>query len=69
MTQFSTLNMIPSSTRAFVVELTDVAPAEERLVWAELQAERYGSHTGSVRAYRKGGTDTISVPLRTFVFP
>lgn len=67
--QFSTLTFIPSATKPFEVELYDLAPGERRLVWAELQAERYGRHTGDLRVYVPGRADTTSVTLSTFVFP
>ena len=67
--QFSTLTFIPSPTEPFEVELYDVAPGERRLVWAEFQAERYGRHTGPLRAYVPGRADTVSVTLSTYVFP
>ena len=67
--RFSTLMFIPSPTVPFEVELYDLAPGERRLVWAELQAERYGRHAGALRAYVPGRSDTVSVTLSTFVFP
>lgn len=67
--QFSTLTFIPAPTEPFEVELYGVAPGERRLVWAELQAERYGRHTGTLRAYAVGRADTASVVFSTLVFP
>lgn len=67
--QFSTLMFIPSPVEPFEVELYDLAPGERRLVWAELQAERYGRHTGALRAYVPGRRDTAAVVLSTLVFP
>lgn len=67
--QFSTLMFIPSPTEPFEVELYGLAPGERRLIWAELQAERYGRHTGALRAHAAGRADTTSVTLSTLVFP
>ena len=44
-------------------------PGEKQVVWGELQAEHYGRHRGTVDVYRKGGTDTVSLILDTFVYP
>lgn len=67
--QFSAVAFIPTATEPFEVELYDLRPGERRLVWAELQAECYGWHRGSLQAYAVGHTDTASVALTTFVFP
>lgn len=66
---FSVRAFVPSATRPFEVELYDLASGEVRLVWAELQAERYGRHRGALRAYATGRVDTTSITLSTFVFP
>lgn len=67
--RFSDVTFIPSAKEPFAVELVDLRPGSTRLVWAELQAERYGRHQGTIKAYRVGGADTASVPVRTIIFP
>ncbi|HEX6314538.1 MAG TPA: hypothetical protein VFZ73_06740 [Gemmatimonadaceae bacterium] len=67
--RFSTLMFIPAAKEPFSVELTHLAPGSTRLVWVELQAERYGRHRGALRAWRHGGSDTVSVALSTIIFP
>ena len=69
MGRYSTLSMIPAPREPFVVEITDLAPGEQKLVWAEVQAERYGRHRGSIRAWPRGGPDTARVSLATLVLP
>jgi hypothetical protein len=66
---FSTLTFIPSPTEPFEVELLDVAPGETRLVWAELQGERYGRHRGAIDAYQAGSLDTARVSVSTLILP
>lgn len=66
--RFSTVVFTPAAERAYAVPLTDVAPGEARLVVIELQGERYGRHTGSLRFESTTG-DTLAVPLRTVIFP
>lgn len=65
--QFSNVQFMPSVNKAFEVELRDVQPGEERLVSAELQAERYGRHSGTVTATT--GPTSVTAPLQTFTFP
>lgn len=67
--RFSTIMFIPSAREPFAVELVDLRPGSARLVWAELQAERYGRHQGTIKAYRPGSADTARVPVRTIIFP
>lgn len=67
--RFSTYQFIPSPTEAFRVELVGMKPRERRIVWAELQAEQYGRHEGTLDVYRKGGGDTVRVQLSTFIYP
>lgn len=67
--RFSTLMFIPSPAKPFEIELLDVKPGETRLVWAELQGERYGRHRGHVEAYRRGSPDTARVFLSTIIYP
>jgi hypothetical protein len=67
--RFSTLMFIPAAKEPFTVELAPLPPQSTRLIWVELQAERYGWHHGSLRAWRRGSSDTAIVPLRTIIFP
>lgn len=63
---FSTLKAIPSFDQAYTLPVTGLAPGEVRLAIVELQAERYGRHTGLLQVT---ATDTADVRLSTFVFP
>lgn len=65
---FSNLSFIPSATRPFEVEVTDVKPGETRLVLVDLQAERYGRHAGEISA-TTGGADTVRARVSTLVYP
>jgi hypothetical protein len=64
---FSNASFTPSVTAPFVVELAEVRPGETRLVAGELQAERYGSHEGTVAAV--SASDSVAVAVETLVFP
>jgi hypothetical protein len=66
--QFSSPVLVPAPQIPFEVVLTDVLPDETRLVWAELEAGAFGIHSGSIRAYGVG-PDTVSVQIRTTIFP
>lgn len=67
--RFSTLMFIPSASEPFDVELLDVGPGEARRVWAEIQGEAYGRHSGTIEAYTPGGRDTARVFVSTIIFP
>ncbi len=69
MGRFSTISMIPAPREPFVLELTEMAPGEEKLVWAEVQAERYGRHRGTIRAWPAGAPDTARVVVSSHVLP
>jgi hypothetical protein len=66
-TRFSSVRIEPAPRVAFVVTLTDLAPAETRLVTAELWGERYGSHDGRIVATTHA--DSALAVIRTIVFP
>lgn len=66
--RFSTVRSIPPFDRPFRIPLTQLEPASTRLVLVEIQAERYGSHTGTLTV-TGGGPDTLRIPLRILVFP
>lgn len=66
---FSTPTFIPSPSEPFEVEVSNMEPGSTRRIWAELQGESYGRHTGWVAAYRKGGIDTARVDIATILFP
>lgn len=66
--QFSNVAIIPSASEAYRVPLTGVEPGETRLVNVDLQAERYGSHSGTVSA-SAGQPGRTGVRISTFVFP
>ena len=53
--------------RAYEVEVRDLAAGEERLVSAEIQAQRYGRHVGEITA--QSGAESLSVQVRTVTFP
>ena len=65
--RFSTVQAIPSFERAYALALTDVRSGSSALGIIELQAERYGRHTGMVTI--SAGRDTIRIPLHTTIFP
>jgi hypothetical protein len=65
--RFSSVKFDPAAKSAYTVDLTDVKPAESRLVSVELWGQDYGNHRGTVVA--RHGSDSTIVHLRTFVFP
>ena len=67
--QFSTLMFIPAPQAPFEIVFTDFEAGGSRTVWAELQGEKYGTHRGTLQAYRTGGADTARVTLRTLILP
>jgi hypothetical protein len=66
-TRFSSVRIEPAPRVAFVVTLTDLAPAEARLITAELWGEQYGSHHGRIVAATHA--DSAQAVIRTIVFP
>ena len=65
--RFSSVRIEPAPRIAFVVTLTDVRPADSRLISAELWGERYGRHHGRISATTR--SDTAAATVRTVVFP
>jgi hypothetical protein len=65
--RFSSVRIVPAPRSAFVIALAHVAPAESRLIAAELWGEQYGRHRGRIVA--SNGTDSVAVEVRTLVFP
>lgn len=66
-TRFAAVRIEPAPRTAFVVALTNLKPAETRLVAAELTGDQYGVHQG--RVVVTSGVDSAAVALRTIVFP
>lgn len=67
-TRFSSLTAIPDFERAYVIELTDLQPAETRRVRIELEGNEYGLHRGELRVGVRGA-GTARLGLDTFIFP
>lgn len=67
--RFSSVTFLTDPVEPFEVEVLALAPGASQLVWAELQAEQYGRHEGSVRAYVRGRMDTTAVAVSTLIFP
>ena len=66
-TRFSSVSIVPTPRRAFIVDLIQVQPGESRLVDAELWGEQYGWHSGQIIVSAHG--DTATATISTFVFP
>lgn len=60
-------HFVPPATRAFEVELANVAPGEMRRVELAFHTEDYGRHRGLVSAWHAG--DTARVMISTIVLP
>jgi len=58
---------LPAASRAFEVDLADVAPGESRRVELSFYADDYGRSRGAVAAHHAG--DSARVMIATFVFP
>ena len=65
---FSSVRFTPPVDEAYAVVLTGLQPRETRLVHAEVEADRVGLRPGAV-SVSAGGTDSVRVPVQTFVFP
>lgn len=69
---FSTVSFTPSvkhvTDTAYVVELSDLQPAETRVISVSIQAENYGRHSGSITATPDAG-QPLRVSIATFTFP
>lgn len=68
LTRFSTVRALPAFERPFELALSRVEPGASALVIVEIQAERYGTATGTLTV-TSGGGDTVRVPLHVRVFP
>lgn len=66
--KFSNVAFIPSASRVWAVNLTNVQPGETRRIQVGLQGEQYGFHTGEIAAFF-AGSDTVAVEVGTFTFP
>ncbi|HEY0972810.1 MAG TPA: hypothetical protein VGE02_17705 [Gemmatimonadales bacterium] len=70
---FATASPTPDFTRAYAVELTDLAPGETRTVVVDLEADRAGRFRGRATATYEaepmGARDSVALPLTTLVFP
>jgi hypothetical protein len=64
---FAAIQFRPPSERAYEVVLRGIGPGESGLVSAELQADGYWRHRGSITAQTEGGT--LGVPVSTLIFP
>ncbi len=64
--RFSTVRAIPSFTRPYETDLTDLRPGETSLVLVEIQAERYGRHEGTLSVIHR---DTVRIPISIRIFP
>jgi hypothetical protein len=69
--RFSSVRIDPAPRVAYEVSLGHLAPGESRIVAAELWGQHYGAHRGRIIATVPGVTraDTLSVDIRTIVFP
>lgn len=65
--KFTEPQFLPAESRAFEVELADVAPGETRRVQVGLRANAYGRHRGRVAVTHS--SDSVDVVLETIVFP
>lgn len=65
--RFAEPQFIPAESRAFEVELADIAPGETRRVHVGLRANDYGRHRGRVAAMHS--SDSVDAVIRTIVFP
>jgi hypothetical protein len=65
--KFSEVSFTPDVKRAYEVEITDLRAGQSQLISVEIQAEKYGRHSGTVSA--SSGDDLTTVSLATFVFP
>lgn len=68
MNRFSNVSIVPSPARAWDVELVDVQPGESRIVVAEIQAEHYWRHAGTIEVSGPG-TDTARIDIATISIP
>lgn len=64
---FTAASPIPNFSRAYAVELPDLAPGETRMVVLDLEAERPGRFRGQASAVHAG--DSVAVRLTTLVLP
>lgn len=64
---FTDLVFTPDVSRAYRIELTDVAPGETRLVQVELRAHSYGNPSTEVSVVH--GRDTVGVRIGTTILP
>jgi hypothetical protein len=60
-------HFVPRATRAFEVELANVAPGETRRVELAFHTEDYGRHSGLISAWHGG--DTARTMISTIVLP
>ncbi|MCR4340360.1 MAG: hypothetical protein NUW01_10800 [Gemmatimonadaceae bacterium] len=65
--RFTDPQFVPSPSRAFEVELADVAPGETRRVQLGMRANEYGRHRGRIDAIHAG--DSAGVGISTVVLP
>jgi hypothetical protein len=65
---FSTINAMPSFSQPFELTLADIPPGGERLAVIEMQAERYGRFSGSLRV-SSGSDAPLPLSLNTFIYP
>lgn len=65
--RFTDPQFVPSPSRAYEVELTDLAFGETRRVQLGVRANEYGRHRGRITASHP--SDTAEVSISTFVFP
>lgn len=64
--RFSTVTSLPPLDAAFELTIPGIPPGQTRLAVIEIQAERYGRHTGTLTI---AAGDTVRVPLAVFIFP
>lgn len=64
---FTTASPVPDFSRAYAVEMVDLAPGETRMVVLDLVAERPGRFRGQASAVHAG--DSVAVRLTTLVLP
>lgn len=65
--RFTEPQFLPAESRAFEVELAEIAPGETRRIQVGLRANVYGRHRGRVAAVHPA--DSVDVMIGTIVFP
>lgn len=69
---FSTVTFTPPvksiTEEDYILELNDLQPEETRIITVSIQAEKYGTHKGTIRVTPESA-ESVQVSLGTFIFP